>query len=317
MERFYFSSNNAMNIAQDITHLIGRTPLVRINKINSTAAEIVAKLEFFNPGNSIKDRVALHMLNEAEKTGHIHANSVIVEPTSGNTGIGLAMVAAVRGYRVVIVMPETLSRERKMLMRAFGAQLVLTPGNEGMAGAIQRAQQLVNEHPDTHIMLQQFDNPDNPAIHRMTTAEEIWQDTAGQVDIVVMGVGTGGTLTGVGEVLKAKNKNIQIIAVEPATSPVLSGGMKGLHGIQGLGAGFIPKILNTRIYDEVIAVTDENAMHTARQLATEEGILAGISSGAAMWAAIQLAQRLENAGKRIVVILPDYGERYLSTSLYE
>ena len=204
-----------------------------------------------------------------------------------------------------------------MLMRAFGAQLVLTPGNEGMAGAIQRAQQLVNEHPDTHIMLQQFDNPDNPAIHRMTTAEEIWQDTAGQVDIVVMGVGTGGTLTGVGEVLKAKNKNIQIIAVEPATSPVLSGGMKGLHGIQGLGAGFIPKILNTRIYDEVIAVTDENAMHTARQLATEEGILAGISSGAAMWAAIQLAQRLENAGKRIVVILPDYGERYLSTSLYE
>ncbi|MBO7080846.1 MAG: cysteine synthase A [Neisseriaceae bacterium] len=306
-----------MNIAQDITHLIGRTPLVRINKINSTAAEIVAKLEFFNPGNSIKDRVALHMLNEAEKTGHIHANSVIVEPTSGNTGIGLAMVAAVRGYRVVIVMPETLSRERKMLMRAFGAQLVLTPGNEGMAGAIQRAQQLVNEHPDTHIMLQQFDNPDNPAIHRMTTAEEIWQDTAGQVDIVVMGVGTGGTLTGVGEVLKAKNKNIQIIAVEPATSPVLSGGMKGLHGIQGLGAGFIPKILNTRIYDEVIAVTDENAMHTARQLATEEGILAGISSGAAMWAAIQLAQRLENAGKRIVVILPDYGERYLSTSLYE
>lgn len=306
-----------MNIAQDITHLIGRTPLVRINKINSTAAEIIAKLEFFNPGNSIKDRVALHMLNEAEKTGRIHANSVIVEPTSGNTGIGLAMVAAVRGYRVVIVMPETLSRERKMLMRAFGAQLVLTPGNEGMAGAIQRAQQLVNEHPDTHIMLQQFDNPDNPAIHRMTTAEEIWQDTAGQVDIVVMGVGTGGTLTGVGEVLKAKNKNIQIIAVEPATSPVLSGGTKGLHGIQGLGAGFIPKILNTRIYDEVIAVTDENAMHTARQLATEEGILAGISSGAAMWAAIQLAQRPENAGKRIVVILPDYGERYLSTSLYE
>ena len=306
-----------MNIAQDITHLIGRTPLVRINKINSTAAEIIAKLEFFNPGNSIKDRVALHMLNEAEKTGRIHANSVIVEPTSGNTGIGLAMVAAVRGYRVVIVMPETLSRERKMLMRAFGAQLVLTPGNEGMAGAIQRAQQLVNEHPDTHIMLQQFDNPDNPAIHRKTTAEEIWQDTAGQVDMVVMGVGTGGTLTGVGEVLKEKNKNIQIIAVEPATSPVLSGGMKGLHGIQGLGAGFIPKILNTRIYDEVIAVTDENAMHTARQLATEEGILAGISSGAAMWAAIQLAQRPENAGKRIVVILPDYGERYLSTSLYE
>lgn len=306
-----------MNIAQDITHLIGRTPLVRINKINSTAAEIVAKLEFFNPGNSIKDRVALHMLNEAEKTGRIHANSVIVEPTSGNTGIGLAMVAAVRGYRVVIVMPETLSRERKMLMRAFGAQLVLTPGNEGMAGAIQRAQQLVNEHPDTHIMLQQFDNPDNPAIHRMTTAEEIWQDTAGQVDIVVMGVGTGGTLTGVGEILKEKNKNIQIIAVEPATSPVLSGGTKGLHGIQGLGAGFIPKILNTRIYDEVIAVTDENAMHTARQLATEEGILAGISSGAAMWAAIQLAQRPENARKRIVVILPDYGERYLSTSLYE
>lgn len=306
-----------MNIAQDITHLIGRTPLVRINKINLTATEIIAKLEFFNPGNSIKDRVALHMLNEAEKTGRIHANSVIVEPTSGNTGIGLAMVAAVRGYRVVIVMPETLSRERKMLMRAFGAQLVLTPGNEGMAGAIQRAQQLVNEHPDTHIMLQQFDNPDNPAIHRMTTAEEIWQDTAGQVDIVVMGVGTGGTLTGVGEILKEKNKNIQIIAVEPATSPVLSGGTKGLHGIQGLGAGFIPKILNTRIYDEVIAVTDENAMHTARQLATEEGILAGISSGAAMWAAIQLAQRPENAGKRIVVILPDYGERYLSTSLYE
>ncbi|MBO4576364.1 MAG: cysteine synthase A, partial [Neisseriaceae bacterium] len=275
------------------------------------------KLEFFNPGNSVKDRIAAAMIENAEKAGKIKPDTVLVEPTSGNTGIGLAMVCAAKGYKLVIIMPETMSRERKMLMRAFGAKLILTPGAEGMAGAIAKAQSLVAEHPDTHIILQQFENPANPAAHRATTAEEIWADTNGKVDIFVAGVGTGGTITGVGEVLKQHNPNIKIVAVEPETSPVLSGGQKGPHPIQGIGAGFVPKVLNTAIYDEIIPVSGDNAFETARALAQQEGVLAGISSGAATWAALQLAKRPENAGKRIVVLLPSYGERYLSTPLYE
>ncbi|MBP5789055.1 MAG: cysteine synthase A, partial [Neisseriaceae bacterium] len=297
--------------------LIGKTPLLKLNRINDGAAEVVVKLEFFNPGNSVKDRIAAAMIEEAEKAGKITPDTVLVEPTSGNTGIGLAMVCAAKGYKLVIIMPETMSRERKMLMRAFGAKLILTPGAEGMGGAIAAAQKLVAEHPDTHIILQQFENPANPAAHRATTAEEIWADTDGKVDIFVAGVGTGGTITGVGEVLKQRNPNIKIVAVEPETSPVLSGGQKGSHPIQGIGAGFVPKVLNTGIYDEIIPVSGDNAFETARALAQKEGVLAGISSGAATWAALQLAKREENAGKRIVVLLPSYGERYLSTPLYE
>lgn len=306
-----------MAIANSITDLIGKTPLLKLNRINDGAAEVVVKLEFFNPGNSVKDRIAAAMIEEAEKAGKITPDTVLVEPTSGNTGIGLAMVCAAKGYKLVIIMPETMSRERKMLMRAFGAKLILTPGAEGMGGAIAAAQKLVAEHPDTHIILQQFENPANPAAHRATTAEEIWADTNGKVDIFVAGVGTGGTITGVGEVLKQRNPNIKIVAVEPETSPVLSGGQKGSHPIQGIGAGFVPKVLNTGIYDEIIPVSGDNAFETARALAQKEGVLAGISSGAATWAALQLAQREENAGKRIVVLLPSYGERYLSTPLYE
>ena len=306
-----------MAIANSITDLIGKTPLLKLNRLNQGAAEVVVKLEFFNPGNSVKDRIAAAMIEEAEKAGRIKPDTVLVEPTSGNTGIGLAMVCAAKGYKLVIIMPETMSRERKMLMRAFGAKLILTPGAEGMAGAIAKAQSLVAEHPDTHIILQQFENPANPAAHRATTAEEIWADTNGKVDIFVAGVGTGGTITGVGEVLKQHNPNIKIVAVEPETSPVLSGGQKGPHPIQGIGAGFVPKVLNTAIYDEIIPVSGDNAFETARALAQQEGVLAGISSGAATWAALQLAKRPENAGKRIVVLLPSYGERYLSTPLYE
>ena len=306
-----------MAIANSITDLIGKTPLLKLNRINDGAAEVVVKLEFFNPGNSVKDRIAAAMIEEAEKAGKITPDTVLVEPTSGNTGIGLAMVCAAKGYKLVIIMPETMSRERKMLMRAFGAKLILTPGAEGMGGAIAAAQKLVAEHPDTHIILQQFENPANPAAHRATTAEEIWADTDGKVDIFVAGVGTGGTITGVGEVLKQRNPNIKIVAVEPETSPVLSGGQKGSHPIQGIGAGFVPKVLNTGIYDEIIPVSGDNAFETARALAQKEGVLAGISSGAATWAALQLAKREENAGKRIVVLLPSYGERYLSTPLYE
>ena len=306
-----------MAIANSINDLIGKTPLLKLNRINDGAAEVVVKLEFFNPGNSVKDRIAAAMIEEAEKQGRIKPDTVLVEPTSGNTGIGLAMVCAAKGYKLVIIMPETMSRERKMLMRAFGAKLILTPGAEGMGGAIAAAQKLVAEQPDTHIILQQFENPANPAAHRATTAEEIWADTDGKVDIFVAGVGTGGTITGVGEVLKQRNPNIKIVAVEPETSPVLSGGQKGPHPIQGIGAGFVPKVLNTGIYDEIIPVSGDNAFETARALAQKEGVLAGISSGAATWAALQLAQREENAGKRIVVLLPSYGERYLSTPLYE
>ena len=306
-----------MAIANSITDLIGKTPLLKLNRINDGAAEVVVKLEFFNPGNSVKDRIAAAMIEEAEKAGKITPDTVLVEPTSGNTGIGLAMVCAAKGYKLVIIMPESMSRERKMLMRAFGAKLILTPAAEGMGGAIAAAQKLVAEHPDTPIILQQFENPANPAAHRATTAEEIWADTDGKVDIFVAGVGTGGTITGVGEVLKQRNPNIKIVAVEPETSPVLSGGQKGSHPIQGIGAGFVPKVLNTGIYDEIIPVSGDNAFETARALAQKEGVLAGISSGAATWAALQLAKREENAGKRIVVLIPSYGERYLSTPLYE
>lgn len=306
-----------MTIANSITDLIGKTPLLKLNRLNTSQAEVVLKLEFFNPGNSVKDRIAAAMIADAEKQGKITPDTVLVEPTSGNTGIGLAMVCAAKGYKLVIIMPESMSRERKMLMRAFGAKLILTPAAEGMAGAIAAAQKLVAENPDTHIILQQFENPANPAAHRATTAEEIWQDTDGKVDIFVAGVGTGGTITGVGEVLKQKNPNIKIVAVEPETSPVLSGGQKGPHPIQGIGAGFVPKVLNTAIYDEIITVSGDNAFETARNLAQQEGVLAGISSGAATWAALQLAGRPENAGKRIVVLIPSYGERYLSTPLYE
>ena len=274
------------------------------------------KLEFFNPAGSVKDRIAIAMVESAEKAGKIKAGSTIVEATSGNTGIGLAMVCAAKGYKLAIVMPESMSKERRMLLRAYGAELILTPAAEGMSGAIAKAEELVKNHPDTHFMPRQFDNPANPEIHRQTTAEEIWRDTDGKVDIFLAGVGTGGTLTGVGEVLKARNPNVQIYAVEPANSPVLSGGEKGAHAIQGLGAGFVPSILNTSVYGSVITVTNEDALATARALAEKEGILAGISSGAAAWAALELAKKPENAGKLIVTVLPDFGERYLSTALY-
>lgn len=306
-----------MSIANSITETIGHTPLIRLNRLNQGQATILTKPEFFNPGGSVKDRIAHAMIETAEQSGKITADTVIVEPTSGNTGIGLAMVCAAKGYRLIIVMPETMSRERKILMRAYGAELILTPGAEGMGGAIAKANALVDENPQTHIILQQFENPANPQIHRLTTAEEIWADTQGNVDIFVAGVGTGGTVTGVGEVLKSKKPNVQIVAVEPAASAVLSGEEKGAHPIQGIGAGFIPKNLNTEIYNEVIKVSNEDAFQTARDLATKEGILAGISSGAATWAALELAKRPENAGKNIVVLLPSCGERYLSTALYE
>lgn len=306
-----------MSIANSITETIGNTPLIRLNRLNQGQATILTKPEFFNPGGSVKDRIAHAMIETAEQSGKITPDTVIVEPTSGNTGIGLAMVCAAKGYRLIIVMPETMSRERKILMRAYGAELILTPGAEGMGGAIAKANALVDENPQTHIILQQFENPANPQIHRLTTAEEIWADTQGNVDIFVAGVGTGGTVTGVGEVLKSKKPNVQIVAVEPAASAVLSGEEKGAHPIQGIGAGFIPKNLNTEIYNEVIKVSNEDAFQTARDLATKEGILAGISSGAATWAALELAKRPENAGKNIVVLLPSCGERYLSTALYE
>ena len=306
-----------MAIAANINALIGNTPLVQLNQLTQgLPARVAVKLEFFNPAGSVKDRIAIAMVEDAEKAGKIKAGSTIVEATSGNTGIGLAMVCAAKGYKLVIVMPESMSKERRMLLRAYGAELILTPAAEGMNGAIAKAEELVKNHPDTHFMPRQFDNPANPEIHRQTTAEEIWRDTDGKVDIFLAGVGTGGTLTGVGEVLKARNPNVQIYAVEPANSPVLSGGEKGAHAIQGLGAGFVPSILNTSVYGSVITVTNEAALATARALAEKEGILAGISSGAAAWAALELAKKPENAGKLIVTVLPDFGERYLSTALY-
>ena len=306
-----------MNIAKNITDLIGNTPLVELNRLTEgLPGRVVAKLEFFNPGSSVKDRIAEAMIEAAEKEDKINKDTIIVEATSGNTGIGLAMVCAARGYKLAITMPESMSKERRMLLRAFGAELILTPAAEGMGGAIARAKALVDEHPETYFMPRQFDNQANVEIHRQTTAEEVWRDTDGQVDIFVAGVGTGGTVTGVGEVLKARKPDVKIVAVEPDASPVLSGGEKGPHPIQGLGAGFVPSILNTQIYDEIIRVTGEDAFTTARAAAEKEGILVGISSGAAIWSALQLAAKEENRGKLIVVLIPSYGERYLSTPLF-
>jgi cysteine synthase A len=305
-----------MRIANDVTELIGNTPLVRIRRMAQGApAEVLAKLEFYNPAHSVKDRIGLSMIEAAEAAGKIGPDTIIVEPTSGNTGIALAMVCAARGYRCRLVMPDTMSNERRMLLRAYGAELVLTPGAEGMLGAIRRAEQIVAEDPHC-FMPQQFNNPANPEVHRRTTAEEIWRDTDGKVDILVSGVGTGGTITGVGEVIKARKPSFRAIAVEPEASPMLSKGTKGPHPIQGIGAGFIPEVLNTHIYDEVITVKNDDAFETARAAAREEGLLVGISSGAALWAALQVARRPENAGKMIVTIIPSFGERYLSTALY-
>jgi cysteine synthase A len=304
-------------IADDITQLVGNTPLVRIKRLSQgLGAEILAKLEYFNPAHSVKDRLGLAMIDAAEKGGLIGPDTIVLEPTSGNTGIALAMVCAARGYRCAFTMPETMSRERRALLRAYGAELILTPGPDGMAGAIAKAEELAAGDP-RYFIPQQFKNPANPAIHRATTAEEIWRDTDGQVDIFVAGVGTGGTITGVGEVLKARNPGVQIIAVEPAASPVLSGGQKGPHPIQGIGAGFVPDVLVTSVIDEIITVANEDAFATAHRAAREEGLLVGISAGAALWAALQVAARDENAGKQIVVIVPDFGERYLSTPLFE
>jgi cysteine synthase A len=305
-----------MKIANDVTELIGNTPLVRIRRlVPDGVAELVAKLEFYNPAHSVKDRIGLSMIQAAEAAGKIGPDTIIVEPTSGNTGIALAMVCAARGYRCRLVMPDTMSNERRMLLRAYGAELVLTPGAEGMMGAIKRAEQIVAEDPRC-FMPQQFNNPANPEVHRRTTAEEIWRDTDGKVDILVAGVGTGGTITGVSEVIKARKPSFQAIAVEPEASPILSKGTKGPHPIQGIGAGFIPAVLNTKSYNEVMTVKNEDAFETARAAAREEGLLVGISSGAALWCAMQVARRPENAGKLIVVIIPSFGERYLSTPLY-
>lgn len=306
-----------MRIAKNITELIGNTPLVRLNRLNTNGnAEILLKLEFFNPAHSVKDRIGFAMIDAAEKKGILKPGMTIVEPTSGNTGIALAMVGAAKGYKVILTMPDTMSRERKMLLKAYGADLILTPGSEGMNGAIRKATEIVESNPKNYFLPQQFQNPANPQIHRITTAEEIWSDTEGRVDIFIAGVGTGGTITGVSEALKAKKQSLISIAVEPMGSPVLSGGEKGSHKIMGIGAGFIPEVLNTAIYDEIIQVSDEDAIQTARSLASSEGILVGFSSGAATWAALQVSKREISKGKTIVVIIPSFGERYLSTSLY-
>jgi len=303
-------------IAGDVTELIGNTPLVRLNRVSKgLEAEVVAKLESFNPMSSVKDRIGVSMIDAAEERGLINENTTIVEPTSGNTGIGLAFVCAARGYRLVIVMPDTMSVERRRLMTALGAKIVLTPGDRGMAGAIRRARELVAEYPDS-FMPQQFQNEANPRIHRETTAEEIWEATAGRADIFVAGIGTGGTITGVAEVIKAKKNTFRVIGVEPAGSPVLSSGRTGPHRIQGIGAGFVPEVLRLDLIDEILQVTDDDAVAMTRRLAREEGILAGLSSGAAAWAALQVAGRPESKGKMIVVIFPDTGERYLTTDLF-
>jgi cysteine synthase A len=304
-------------IAEDITQLVGNTPLVRLRRLTEHVdARVVAKLESFNPAHSVKDRIGVAMLDAAEKAELIGPDTIILEPTSGNTGIALAMVCAARGYKCTFTMPETMSKERRAILRAYGAELVLTPGPDGMPGAIAKAEELAKEDL-RYFVPQQFDNPANPAIHRATTAEEIWSDTDGEVDVVVAGVGTGGTITGVGEVLKERKPSVQMIAVEPAASPVLSGGQKGPHPIQGIGAGFVPAVLDTDIVDEIIAVANEDAFDLARRAAREEGLLVGISSGAALWAALDVAARPESRGKLIVVVLPDFGERYLSTALFE
>jgi cysteine synthase A len=302
---------------EDITKTVGNTPLVRLNRIaEGCKAKVYAKLEFFNPLSSIKDRIGVGMIEDAERKGLVKKGSVIIEPTSGNTGLALAFVFASKGYRLILTMPETMSVERRKLLTVLGAELVLTPGTEGMRGAIAKAEELTRETPHG-FMPQQFENPANPAVHRKTTAKEIWEDTGGKVDILVSGVGTGGTLTGVAEVIKKKKPGLYVVAVEPENSPVLSGGPPGPHKIQGIGAGFTPAVLKPNLIDEIISVSDENAGETARRLAREEGILAGISSGAAVWAALQVAQRDENKGKLIVVVVPDTGERYLSTWLFE
>ena len=306
-----------MRIANNVAELVGNTPLVKLNRLApASGATVALKLEFFNPAHSVKDRIAVAMLDAAEAAGKIKPDTIVLEPTSGNTGIGLAMVCAARGYKCAFVMPETMSRERKLLLKAYGADLILTPGPEGMPGAIKKAEELAAAD-SRYFIPQQFENPANPAIHRATTAEEIWADTDGQVDIFVAGVGTGGTVTGVGEALKAKKPGVKVIAVEPAASPVLSGGNRGPHPIQGIGAGFVPGVLNTGVYDEIVQVPNDAALDTARRLAREEGLLVGISSGAAVWSALQVAERPENAGKLIVVIIPSFGERYLSTALFQ
>jgi len=309
-----------MKIANDITELIGQTPLVRLNRIpqaEGSLAQIVVKLESMNPAASVKDRIGVSMVLEAERTGQIQpGKTILVEPTSGNTGIALAMVAAARGYRLILTMPDTMSLERRAMLKGYGAELELTPGLEGMRGAIRRAEEILAKVPDAYV-LQQFSNPANPKIHRETTAEEIWQDTDGQVDILIAGVGTGGTLTGVAEVIKARKPSFQAIAVEPANSPILTGGQPGPHKIQGIGAGFLPKVLRTELIDEVVQVTDDDAIYFGRRLAREEGLLSGISSGAALAAAILVGQRPENEGKLIVMVQPSFGERYLSTPLFK
>jgi len=305
-----------MKIASSVTDLIGNTPLVRINRLaKGCAGDVVAKLEFQNPAASVKDRIGLSMIDAAEKAGRIKADTIILEPTSGNTGIGLAMVCAARGYKCTLVMPDTMSKERRMVLRAYGAELVLTPGAERMPGAIKKADEMAAADP-RYFIPQQFENPANPEVHRKTTAQEIWRDTDGKADILVSGIGTGGTITGVGEVIKSRKPTFQCIAVEPDASPVLSGGQPGPHPIQGIGAGFVPKILNMKMCDEIVRVKNDDAMEMARRMAKEEGLLAGISSGAAMWAAIEVAKRASSKGKLIVVIIPSFGERYLSTPLF-
>ena len=305
-----------MHIANSVTDLVGNTPLVRINRLTQgCAAEVVAKLEYQNPAHSVKDRIGLAMIEAAEKAGRIKADTIVLEPTSGNTGIGIAMVCAAKGYKCTIVMPDTMSKERRMLLRAYGAELVLTPGAERMPGAIKKAEAMAAADP-RYFIPQQFENPANAEVHRRTTAEEIWRDTDGKADILISGIGTGGTITGVGEVIKARKPSFKCIAVEPDASAVLSGGQAGPHPLQGIGAGFIPKILNTKIYDEIVRVKNDDAMNLARRMAREEGLLVGISSGAAMWAALEVAKRAENKGKLIVVIIPSFGERYLSTPLF-
>jgi cysteine synthase A len=306
-----------MNIAGSALELVGNTPLVRLNRIAAgLPAQVVAKLEFYAPGASVKDRIGVAMIDAAERAGTLKPGMIVVEPTSGNTGIALAWVCAVKGYRCMLFMPESMSRERRAVIRAFGAELVLTPAAEGAIGAVKRAEELAATDPALYFMPQQFKNPANPEVHRRTTAEEIWRDTDGKADTLVSGIGTGGTITGVGEVIKARKPGFKCIAVEPDASAVLSGGAKGPHAIQGLGAGFVPEVLNRSIYDEIIRVTNDDAIVTARRMAKEEGLFVGISSGAAVWAALQAARRPEHAGKLIVAILPSYGERYLTSPLY-